>query len=91
MFRSEKQSDVFLCHLERRWKGSLIGCIQSILRLGDPEGKDQSHCESLFKSFESGAAFISEIPWSSLSGKTHERNSDIGIVVNETSVKVCKS
>jgi hypothetical protein len=41
------------------------------------------------ESFKSGAALVGKVPWSSLSGKTHERNSDIGIIGGQGDVCMC--
>src|SRR5882724_9360163 len=57
----------------------------------DPMGKDQSCGESLFKCFKGGMALIKEMPGGTLAGKTHERDCDFRISINETTVEIGKA
>src|SRR5882724_60183 len=54
-------------------------------------GKDQSCGESLFKCFKGRLAIIGEMPWGTLAGKTHERDCDFGISIDEMMVEVGKA
>ena len=49
------------------------------------------HGEGLFEGFKKFPAFWSEVPSDPLSSQTREWNCNIGVVKNESSIKVCKS
>ena len=53
--------------------------------------ENRSGGESLLQEVESGATIIGEFPRSVFAGKLHERNDDVGVVVDESMVKVRKS
>src|SRR5882724_4353649 len=61
------------------------------LSVRDPMGKDRSCGESLFECFKSRMALIGEMPWGTLAGKTHERDCDFGISIDETTVEIGKA
>src|SRR5882724_11153389 len=61
------------------------------LSVWDPMGKDRSCGESLFKCFKGGMALIREMPGGTLVDKTHERDCDFRISVNETTVEIGKA
>ena len=52
--------------------------------VGNPVSEDRSRSES-------GATVISEFPRSVFAGKPHERNNDVGVVVDESTVEVRES
>ena len=47
--------------------------------------------KGLFEGFEGFPTFQSEVPSDPLSSQTCERNCNIGIVKNESPIKICKS
>ncbi|KIM51287.1 hypothetical protein SCLCIDRAFT_143604, partial [Scleroderma citrinum Foug A] len=47
--------------------------------------------ESLLQEVESGATVVGEFPRSVFAGKPHERNDNVGVVVDETTVEVHES
>ena len=59
--------------------------------VGNPMSEDRSRSESLLQEVESRATVVSEFPRSVFVGKPRERNDDVGVVMNETTVEVRKS
>ena len=53
--------------------------------------EDWSGSESLLQEVESGAAIVSEFPRSVFGGKLHERNDDVGVVMDKVMVEVHES
>ena len=58
--------------------------------IGNPMSEDRSRSEGL-QEVESGATIIGEFPRSVFVGKPCERNDNVGVVMNETTVEVCES
>src|SRR5882724_13018577 len=69
-------------------RGVSLHCNMSVR---DPMGKDWSCGESLFKCFKGGMALIREMPGGTLVGKTHERDCDFRISINEMMVEIGKA
>lgn len=71
----------------------IIGGIrfQSHLGVWEPVGKDWSRGESFLEVLERFSAIVGKVPLDVLLGETSERNDDVGVVVNETTVEVGKS
>ena len=53
--------------------------------------ENRSRGESLLQEVENGATVVGEFPRSVFAGKLHERNDDVGVVVDEMTVEVCES
>ncbi|KIM66076.1 hypothetical protein SCLCIDRAFT_111444 [Scleroderma citrinum Foug A] len=60
--------------------------------VGNPMSENRSKGKSLLQEVESRATIISEFPRSVFVGKLHERNNDVGVVMDESTVEVreCK-
>jgi len=69
-------------------RGVSFDCNGSVMH---PVRKDWISRECLLEHIESSATLIGKIPRGTLVGKTRERDSDVGIPVNETMVEVGKS
>ena len=61
------------------------------LHVWNPMSQYQSGGEGFFEHFEGFPAFQSEISNNSFSNQMHKQNCDIGVVKNESPVKVCES
>ncbi|KIO04681.1 hypothetical protein M404DRAFT_142739, partial [Pisolithus tinctorius Marx 270] len=47
--------------------------------------------EGILQAEESGAALLGKVPRSTLSHEASERNDNVGVVINESSVEICKA
>ncbi|KIN92824.1 hypothetical protein M404DRAFT_157900 [Pisolithus tinctorius Marx 270] len=63
-------------------------CKQSIK---NPVSENRSAAEGILQVEESGAALLRNVPRSTLSREVSEQNDDVGVVINESSVEVCKT
>ena len=72
---------------------SVVGGIsfEDDLCVRNPMSKYQSSSEGFFEGFEGVSAFWSEVPSDSFSGQTCQWNCDIGVVKDESPIKVSKS
>jgi len=57
----------------------------------DPMGQDRSGGESLLKLAEGGATGVTEVPRSTFAGETGQRSDEVGVIVYESVVEVCKT
>ena len=80
------------CDRENGGEGVVEGIgFEDDLCIWNPVGQYRGHGKGLFEGFKGFPAFRSEVPSDPLSSQTHERNCNIGVVKNESSIKVCKS
>ena len=56
--------------------------------VGNPVREDWSGSERFFEKFTSGAAFLSEVPYSTFPCEPGERNCDFRVIMNESPVEV---
>ncbi|KIO03370.1 hypothetical protein M404DRAFT_145629 [Pisolithus tinctorius Marx 270] len=57
----------------------------------DPVCEDRSRAEGILQVEESRAALLGKVPRSTLSREVSEWNNDVGVVINESSVEICKT
>ncbi|KIO14405.1 hypothetical protein M404DRAFT_120976 [Pisolithus tinctorius Marx 270] len=69
-------------------RGVSFNCKQSIR---NPVSENRSGAEGILQAEESGVALLRKVPRSTLSHEASERNDDVGVVINESSVEVCKA
>ncbi|KIN95102.1 hypothetical protein M404DRAFT_166698 [Pisolithus tinctorius Marx 270] len=50
-----------------------------------------SRAEGILQAEESGAALLGKVPRSTLSREASERNDDVGVVINESSIEICET
>ena len=79
------------CDRENGGEG-VVGVIsfKDDLRIWNLMSQYWSSGESFFEHFKGFPAFQSEVPCNPLSSQTHEQNCNIGIVKNESLIKICK-
>ncbi|KIN97862.1 hypothetical protein M404DRAFT_159354 [Pisolithus tinctorius Marx 270] len=69
-------------------RGIGFHCKQSIR---NPVSENRSRAEGILQAEESRAALLRKVPRSTLSHKVSEWNDDVGVVINELSIEVCKT
>ena len=83
---------IWRCDRENGSEGIVGGVsFENDLHVWDPMGQYRSGGESFFEHFEGFPAFRSEVPNNSFSSQMHEQNRDIGVVKNESLIKISKS
>ncbi|KIN95566.1 hypothetical protein M404DRAFT_165501 [Pisolithus tinctorius Marx 270] len=65
-----------------------FNCKQSVR---DPVSENRSRTKGILQMGESGVALLGKVPRSTLSREASEQNDDVRVVVNESSVEVCKA
>ncbi|KIO01521.1 hypothetical protein M404DRAFT_149767 [Pisolithus tinctorius Marx 270] len=53
--------------------------------------ENRSGAEGILQAEESGAALLGKVPRSTLSREASERNDDVGVVINESSIEICET
>src|SRR6266700_2422375 len=56
-----------------------------------PVSEDGGGGEGFLEQVESRVAVVSERPWYTLPGEAGQRNHDVGVLIDESPVEVCKS
>jgi hypothetical protein len=72
---------------------SIVGGISlnDELSVGDPMGKDGSGGERFLQSFKGLSTVLRKVPRNAFTGEACKRNNDGGVMMNETTIEVCKT